>query len=181
MLAFLGLYAAMGAIAVVATVPTRRSLARSHAPVPALRLDNPDDIAYLHGGPERTVFSAVCAMHVAGRITSSGRRRVRAAGVVDPAAGELERAVHASAQHPVTLAELLSAPPVAEALRCIERLAVGTAPSARGRTHTSRFCEITKGITHVRREQGHRRTLGSPSSGGTHGTPRRCCGGTGTW
>ncbi len=115
----LGIYAALAAVAVVATVLGRRSLARSHAPAP--RLDDPDDIAYLHGGPELAVRTALSALHVAGRIASSDRRRIKAVGAVDPDAGELEQAIHRCAQHPVPRAELPAAPPVAEALGRIER------------------------------------------------------------
>lgn len=118
---FLGLYAALAVVAVIATVLTRRSLARSLAPAPAPSLDNPDDVAYLHNGPELTVLTALSAMHVAGRIAASGRRRVQAVGAVGPNAGDLQRAIHLSAQDPVPRDELPGAPPVAEALGRIER------------------------------------------------------------
>ncbi|MGH3711217.1 MAG: TIGR04222 domain-containing membrane protein [Pseudonocardiaceae bacterium] len=60
-------------------------------------------------------------MHTAGFITSSGRRRVQAVGAVGSDTGELPRAIHKSAQDPVPRTTLTSAPPVAEALRRIER------------------------------------------------------------
>lgn len=116
---FLGLYAALAVVAVIVTMLARRSLARSHAPAP--HLDNPDDVAYLHGGPELTVLTALSAMHVAGRITSSGRRHVQAVGAVGPSAGDLQRAIHLCAQDPVPQAKLPGAPPVVEALGRIER------------------------------------------------------------
>lgn len=118
---FLGFYVTLAVIAIIATVLARRSLARSHAPAPAPHLDNPYDVAYLHLGRELTVLTALSAMHVAGRIAPSGRRRVRAVGAVGPDAGELQRAIHLSAQDPVLRAELPGAPPVAEALGRIER------------------------------------------------------------
>jgi hypothetical protein len=75
---FLGLYAALAVLAVIATVLARRSLARS--PAPAVRLNNPDDVAYLHGGAELTVLTALSAMYVAGLIAASGRQRVQVVG-----------------------------------------------------------------------------------------------------
>ena len=118
---FLGLYAALAVVAVIATVLARRSLARSPAPAPAPRLDNPDDVAYLHNGPELTVLTALSAMHVASLITSSGQQHIQAVGAVGPSAGDLQRAIHLCAQDPVPRAKLPSAPPVAEALGRIER------------------------------------------------------------
>jgi uncharacterized protein (TIGR04222 family) len=116
---FLGLYAALTVVAVIATVLTRRALARS--PAPAHHLDNPDDVAYLHHGPALTVLTALSAMYVAGRVTSSGRGRVQAVGAVDPDARGLQRAIHLSTRQPVPRAKLPGAPPVAEALGRIER------------------------------------------------------------
>ncbi|MGH3753035.1 MAG: TIGR04222 domain-containing membrane protein, partial [Pseudonocardiaceae bacterium] len=116
---FLGLYAALAVVAVIATMLTRRALARSPAPAP--HLDNPDNIAYLHNGPELTVLTTLSAMHAAGCITSSGRGRVQAIGAVGPDTGELERAIHLSTQQPVPRAKIPGTPPVAEALGRIER------------------------------------------------------------
>jgi len=117
---FLGLYAALAVGAVIATVLARRSLVRS--PASAVRLNNPDDVAYLHAGAELTVLTALSAMYVAGRISSaSGRQRVQAVGAPGPDAGELQRAIHLSAQEPVPRGKLPDAPPVTDALRHIER------------------------------------------------------------
>jgi uncharacterized protein (TIGR04222 family) len=116
---FLGLYAALAVVAVIATVLARRSLARS--PAPAVRLNNPDDVAYLHGGAELTVLTALSAMYVAGLIAASGRQRVQVVGAPGPDAGDLQRAIHLSAQEPVPRGKLPDAPPVADALRRIER------------------------------------------------------------
>lgn len=118
---FLRRYAALAAVAVIGTVLVRWWLARGLAPSLARRLVNPDDVAYLHGGPELTVLTALSALYVAGRIASSDRQCVRAVGAVGPDAGELQRAIHLSAQHPVSRGELPGAPPVAEALGRIER------------------------------------------------------------
>ncbi|HKR49069.1 MAG TPA: hypothetical protein VJT72_05705 [Pseudonocardiaceae bacterium] len=69
-LTFLAFYAALAVVAVITTMLTRRVLARN--PAPTHHLDNPDDVAYLHHGPELTVLTALSAMYVAGRATSSG-------------------------------------------------------------------------------------------------------------
>lgn len=88
-------------------------------PDPAPLLDHHEDMAYMNDGPELTVLAALTAMHAAGRIASSGHRCVHAAGLTY--ASDLERAIRLSTQHPVPLAMLPSAPPVADALGYIER------------------------------------------------------------
>jgi uncharacterized protein (TIGR04222 family) len=120
---FLELYAALAIATGIATLLIRRSLARSQAPAPApaTGLVNPDYVAYLHDGSELTVLAALSALHVAGRLTSAGPRRVQATGAIGSDAGELQQAIHRCAQDPIQPAKLVSAPPVVEALSRIER------------------------------------------------------------
>ncbi len=94
-------------------------LTKAMTPAPALRLNHPEDVAYLRDGPELTMLAALSAMHVAGRIAPSGRRCVQAVGLTY--ASDLEKAIHLSTQHPVPPATLPCAPPVADALNHIER------------------------------------------------------------
>lgn len=132
--AFLGFYATLAVLVAIVTGLLRRRLARSTGTAPVPRLDSqPHDVAYLHGGPELAVLTALTALHADGRVTTSGRRHVRAVGSVGPSASELERAIHRSAQHPaqhpvqhsarhgVLRTALSSEPPVREALTRIER------------------------------------------------------------
>lgn len=118
---FLELYAALAIVAIIATILVRRALARSLTPPPAPMAVNPEEVAYLHRGPELAVLAALSALHVAGSIASADRRRLQAVGTVQPEASELELAIHRSAQQPVRRAELPGAQPVAEALGRIER------------------------------------------------------------
>jgi uncharacterized protein (TIGR04222 family) len=119
---FLGLYLGLIVIAVAATVLARRRLARSATMTPVTPLDShPDDVAYLHGGPELAVLTALTAMYLDGRITTSGQRRVRAVGSVGSRASELERAIHRSAHQPVLRTALPGEPSVREALVRVER------------------------------------------------------------
>ncbi len=118
---FLGPYAALAIVAIIATMLVRRALARSLTPTPAPIAVNPEEVAYLHKGSELAVLAALSALHVAGNIASAGRRRLQVGGTVKPEASELELAIHRSAQQPVRRAALPGAQPVAEALGLIER------------------------------------------------------------
>lgn len=73
------------AIAVwVAGHRARRALAETRATSPVGDVTaRPHDIAYLNGGAELAVYSALSAMHLGGTITST-RGTVQAAGRLDP-------------------------------------------------------------------------------------------------
>lgn len=118
---FLGLYGALAVIAAFATVLARRRLARSTAASPGPGLDTqPYHIAYLNGGPELTVLTALVTMRAQGSITTSGRHRVHAVGSLDPGGSDLEQAIHRSADQPAPRIGLPRTPPVREALTRIE-------------------------------------------------------------
>ena len=57
----------------------------------------PHDVAYLNGGPELAVLSALSSMRVAGTIITEGRGWVRAGAPLDDGANELERAIRLAA------------------------------------------------------------------------------------
>ncbi len=68
----------------------------------------PHDIAYLNGGPELAVLSALSSMRVAGTVVAEGRGRVRAAEPLGTGADELEQAIHLAAAVPSTRRELVT-------------------------------------------------------------------------
>ncbi|MHA6624711.1 TIGR04222 domain-containing membrane protein [Pseudonocardia sichuanensis] len=75
----------------------RRALADPGATGPVSDLTTrPHDVAHLAGGSELAVWSALCALHVRGRITATDGS-VQAIGRLDADADPLERAVHATA------------------------------------------------------------------------------------
>lgn len=82
---------------------------------------HPHDVAYLNGGPELAVYSALSAMHLAGTIGTAGRGRVRAAGRLEPGTAPLERAVHFTAAAPVERRRLVFQRPVVTALEDVQR------------------------------------------------------------
>ncbi|MGH3670437.1 MAG: TIGR04222 domain-containing membrane protein [Pseudonocardiaceae bacterium] len=68
----------------------------------------PHDIAYLNGGPELAVLSALSSMRVAGTIVAQGRGLVHAAQTIGSAGSELERAIHLAAIVPIAQRELVT-------------------------------------------------------------------------
>jgi uncharacterized protein (TIGR04222 family) len=80
----------------------------------------PHDVAFLNGGDELAIYSALCAMHLRGTIATS-RSGVMAVGRLDAEADELERAVHFTAASPVPRRRLAFHRPVRTALTAIEQ------------------------------------------------------------
>lgn len=80
----------------------------------------PHDVAYLHGGAELAVYSALSAMHLRGTIAPR-RGIVHAVGRLGPEADPLERAVHVTAAGGVHRNRLPFHGPVATALAAIEK------------------------------------------------------------
>jgi uncharacterized protein (TIGR04222 family) len=110
------------AIAVwVAGHRARRALAETRATSPVGDVTaRPHDIAYLNGGAELAVYSALSAMHLRGTITST-RGTVQAAGRLDPQSDELERAIHFTAAAAVHRTRLPFHRPVTTALAAAEQ------------------------------------------------------------
>lgn len=65
--------------------------------VPGELSERPRDVAYLNGGPELAVLSALSSMRVAGTIVAEGCGRLHASGVLSDDTDELERAIHQAA------------------------------------------------------------------------------------
>jgi uncharacterized protein (TIGR04222 family) len=125
---FLAFYAALIVVVLVAGVRARRGLAEPDRPVADRRDwgERPQDVAFLNGGPELAVYSALSAMHLSGAIATPTRGTVQAAGRLEPRATALERAIHATAATPTGQRRLQYHSAVAAALAATrDRLAVG--------------------------------------------------------
>lgn len=133
--AFLAGYLALAAVVWVATTRARRRLADGRdrpGPGPA----HPHDLAFLNGGAELAVTSALTSMHLTGTVAPQ-RGQVRAVGRPAAGADALERAIHfAAAGGPVPRRRLPVTRPVRTALDAIEKRLVADGlllPEARRR------------------------------------------------
>ncbi len=105
---FLVGYGLLALAVLLGVFAARRQIAAGSASTAARELDGqPHDIAYLNGGPELAVLSALSSMRVAGTVVAEGRGRIRAEGQPATSASELERAVHLAAAPPMARYELL--------------------------------------------------------------------------
>jgi uncharacterized protein (TIGR04222 family) len=85
----------------------------------------PHDVAYLAGGSDLAVWSALCAMHLRGTLTAADGS-VQAVGRIDPATDGLEKAIHATASSSVAHRRLVFHRSVQPELAAIEeRLVTG--------------------------------------------------------
>jgi uncharacterized protein (TIGR04222 family) len=114
--AYLVIAVTVGAVGVC----TRRALAEPGATSPIDDITTkPHDVAYLAGGGELAVWSALCAMHLRGTLTAADGT-VRAVGRLDLDADDLEKAIHATAGSPVGHRRLTFHRSVRPALATIE-------------------------------------------------------------
>lgn len=94
---FLLAYLVIAAAVLVAGIRARRALADPQVQGPAGAVPDlasrPHDVAYLNGGAELAVYSALGAMHLRGTVAPS-RGSVLAVGRLGPGADQLERAIH---------------------------------------------------------------------------------------
>jgi uncharacterized protein (TIGR04222 family) len=98
---FLLVYLLIAVAVGVAGVRARRALAEPATTGPAGDLTaHPHDVAYLNGGGDLAVYSALSAMHLRGTIATK-RGSVQATGRLEPDADALERAIHRTATGPV--------------------------------------------------------------------------------
>jgi uncharacterized protein (TIGR04222 family) len=117
---FLPAYLLIAVTVGAAGICARRSLAEPGATKPIDDLTaRPHDVAYLAGGGELAVWSALCAMHLRGTLTAADGT-VRAVGRLDAAADALEKAIHATAGSPVGRRRLMFHRSVRPALATIE-------------------------------------------------------------
>jgi uncharacterized protein (TIGR04222 family) len=122
---FLLAYLVLAVAVWIAGTQTRRMLADPRATGPAADVTaHPHDVAYLNGGAELAVYSALSSMHLRGTITSS-HGTVQSAGRLDPGTDGLERAIHFTARGQVRRSRLPFHRPVTTALSEIEKRLVG--------------------------------------------------------
>ena len=119
---FLVGYLLLSAVVWVAAAQRRRALA-----------DGPDrpvhdlgghEVAYLNGGPDLAVTSALTAMHLSGTVAPV-KGLIHAVGRLDPGADALERAVHFTTGSPVQRSRLPLHRPVRSALDAVHKHLVG--------------------------------------------------------
>ncbi len=119
--AFLLAYLLIAAAVWVAATRARRALTDPRPDRPSGDLSTrPHDVAFLNGGPELAVYSALSAMHQRGTIVGQ-RGKVEAVGRVEPSDGDLEAAIHRAARVRLARRRLLTDGGVATALRRIEK------------------------------------------------------------
>jgi uncharacterized protein (TIGR04222 family) len=117
---FLPAYLLIAMTVGAAGVCSRRALREPGATRPIDDITTrPHDVAYLAGGGDLAVWSALCAMHLRGTLTAADGT-VRAVGRLDPDADELEKAIHATASSPVGHRRLIFHRSVRPALATIE-------------------------------------------------------------
>jgi uncharacterized protein (TIGR04222 family) len=117
---FLPAYVLIAVTVGAAGICIRRALAEPGATRPVDDITaHPHDVAYLAGGNELAIWSALCAMHLRGTLTAADGT-VRAVGRPDPDADALEKAIHATAGSPVGHRRLMFHRSVRPALATIE-------------------------------------------------------------
>jgi uncharacterized protein (TIGR04222 family) len=117
---FIVMYLVIAAAVWVATTRARRALADPRPRRAAADLTGrPHDVAYLNGGGELAVTSALSAMHLRGTIAPQ-RGSVQAVGRLDPDTDDLERAIHFTAGSAVARRRLPFHKPVTTALETIQ-------------------------------------------------------------
>lgn len=117
---FLPAYLLIAVAVGTAGICMRRALAEPGATRPVDDITaRPHDVAYLAGGDELAVWSAMCAMHLRGTLTAADGT-VRAVGRLDPDADPLEKAIHATAGTAVGSRRLMFHRSVRPALTTIE-------------------------------------------------------------
>ncbi|MGI9003918.1 MAG: TIGR04222 domain-containing membrane protein [Pseudonocardia sp.] len=104
----------------VAGFRVRRTLADTPTTGPVDVATRPHDVAYLNGGAELAVYSALSSMHLQGTIGSE-RGTVQAVGRLGPDTDELERAIHFTATGAVHRRRLPFHRPVRAALAAAEQ------------------------------------------------------------
>lgn len=119
---FLAGYGLLALVSLVGVVIVRQRLGVGSAGASAVQpREQPRDIAYLNGGPQLAVLSALSSMRVAGTILLEGRGRVHAGQVLGEGADELERAIHLTAIEPIAWQQLVTHRIVRTALESVRQ------------------------------------------------------------
>jgi uncharacterized protein (TIGR04222 family) len=118
---FLLLYAVLAAVVLIASIRARRTIAGSRRTEPVTGIARqPHDVAYLNGGAELAVVSALTALRLRGAIWSE-RGNAQRVPHTDPGSDGLERALHAAVDAPLHRRRIPTNRGVAAALAVIER------------------------------------------------------------
>ncbi|MEK6442584.1 TIGR04222 domain-containing membrane protein [Pseudonocardia sp. T1-2H] len=96
---FLEFYVVLAAAVWIVSSRARRRLAAGGPDLVTGLESRPHDVAYLNGGPDLAVYSALSAMKLSGTIRSSGKGQVQSS-VRSPVTDDLERAVAFTASAP---------------------------------------------------------------------------------
>ncbi len=124
--AFLLFYIVLAVVALIASIRARRAVTRTGSAEPVLAIrTRPHDVAYLNGGAELAVVSALAALRLRGAIWSE-RGNAQAVPRTDPGPDELERAVHAAVATPTHRKWVANNTRVAAALGSIGRRLMDT-------------------------------------------------------
>ncbi|MBA3907937.1 MAG: TIGR04222 domain-containing membrane protein, partial [Pseudonocardiales bacterium] len=118
---FLLLYAVLAVLVLIASIRVRRSIAksgRSEAVTGIAR--QPHDVAYLNGGAELAVVSALTALRLRGGIWSE-RGKAQRVPHADPGSDGLERALYGAIDAPTHRSRIPANRAVAAALAVIEK------------------------------------------------------------
>jgi uncharacterized protein (TIGR04222 family) len=119
---FLAGYGLLALVSLVGVVIVRWWLAAGSAGASAVQpAKQPRDIAYLNGGPQLAVLSALSSMRVAGTILLEGSGRVHAGQAPGEGADELERAIHLTAIEPIAWQQLITHRIVRTALESVRQ------------------------------------------------------------
>ncbi len=118
---FLLAYTVLAVVVLITAIRARRTIVRSGGDEPVTGVGRrPHDVAYLNGGADLAVVSALTALRLRGAIWSE-RGNAQAVPRTDPGADELERAVHAAVETPTHRKWIATHRWVAAALGTIER------------------------------------------------------------
>ena len=137
---FIVIYLVIAVVTWVATTRVRRTLADPQPKKPVGDLSgHPHDVAFLNGGRDLAITSALSAMYLRGTIAPQ-RGSVQAIGRIDHRTDELERAIHFTASTSVARSRLPFHGPVATALKTVEQrlTSAGLLISPEQRSHIRR-------------------------------------------
>ena len=120
--AFLLFYVVLAVVVLIASIRARRAVTRMGGAEPATAIrTRPHDVAYLNGGAELALVSALTALRLRGSIWSERGNAQAGCPRSDAGHDELERAVHAAVATPIHRKWIANNHWVADALAATER------------------------------------------------------------